>query len=123
MEQTKHSLCVCFTEVKVNFDLSVRMSEVRLSEGSVRVEMCGDQALFYRQALPAGGIGRLTVLLLHGIRFSSENWQKIGTLETLAVAGHRALALDLPGELSLKKKHHCKVFPVVIYRDIYRVPS
>lgn len=73
------------------------MSEVRLSEGSVRVQMCGDQALFYRQALPAGGTGCLTVLLLHGIRFSSENWQNLGTLETLAAAGHRALALDLPG--------------------------
>lgn len=73
-----------------------------MSEGSVLVQMCGDQALFYRQALPAGCTARLTVLLLHGIRFSSENWRHIGTLETLAAAGHRALALDLPGELSLK---------------------
>ncbi|KAK6318881.1 hypothetical protein J4Q44_G00100920 [Coregonus suidteri] len=38
----------------------------------------------------------LSVLLLHGIRFSSENWLNIGTLETLAKAGCRAVAIDLP---------------------------
>ncbi|XP_051563254.1 putative protein-lysine deacylase ABHD14B, partial [Myxocyprinus asiaticus] len=37
---------------------------VQMSEGSIRVEICGDQPLFYRQALPAG---------------------------------HRAVAIDLPG--------------------------
>ncbi|CAM4628827.1 unnamed protein product [Leuciscus chuanchicus] len=73
------------------------MCSVEMSEGSVRVEICGDQTLFYRQALPSSGTGELCVLLLHGIRFSSENWQKIGTLETLAAAGYRAVAIDLPG--------------------------
>ncbi|XP_067316561.1 protein ABHD14B [Pseudorasbora parva] len=73
------------------------MSSVRMSEGSVRLEICGDQPLFYRQALPSNGTAKLCVLLLHGIRFSSENWLKIGTLEALAAAGHRAVAIDLPG--------------------------
>ncbi|XP_018961057.2 protein ABHD14B [Cyprinus carpio] len=74
------------------------MSSAEMSEeGSVRVEICGDQPLFYRQTLPSSGAARLCVLLLHGIRFSSENWLKIGTLETLAGAGYRAVALDLPG--------------------------
>ncbi|XP_048055123.1 protein ABHD14B [Megalobrama amblycephala] len=73
------------------------MSSVQMSEGSVRVEICGDQPLFYRQALPLSGTAELCVLLLHGIRFSSENWLKIGTLETLAAAGYRAVAIDLPG--------------------------
>jgi len=78
--------------------LSLIMCSVEMSEGSVRVEICGDQTLFYRQALPSSGTGKLCVLLLHGIRFSSENWLKIGTLETLAAAGYRAVAIDLPGE-------------------------
>ncbi|XP_016413488.1 protein ABHD14B-like [Sinocyclocheilus rhinocerous] len=73
------------------------MSSVEMSEGSVRVEICGDQPLFYRQTLPSSGAAKLCVLLLHGIRFSSENWLKIGTLETLAAAGYRAVAIDLPG--------------------------
>uniref|UniRef100_A0A8C1KAW3 Putative protein-lysine deacylase ABHD14B n=1 Tax=Cyprinus carpio TaxID=7962 RepID=A0A8C1KAW3_CYPCA len=67
-----------------------------MSEGSVLVEICRDQPLFYRQALPSSG-ARLCVLLLHGIRFSSEHWLRIGTLERLAAAGHRAVAIDLPG--------------------------
>uniref|UniRef100_A0A673GX30 Putative protein-lysine deacylase ABHD14B n=1 Tax=Sinocyclocheilus rhinocerous TaxID=307959 RepID=A0A673GX30_9TELE len=72
------------------------MSSVEMSEGSVLVEICGDLPLFYRQALPSSG-ARLCVLLLHGIRFSSENWLRIGTLKSLAAAGYRAVAIDLPG--------------------------
>ncbi|XP_051567952.1 putative protein-lysine deacylase ABHD14B [Myxocyprinus asiaticus] len=73
------------------------MCSVQMSDGSVRLEICGDQPLFYRQALPAVGCPKLCVLLLHGIRFSSQNWRDIGTLEAVAAAGHRAVAIDLPG--------------------------
>ncbi|XP_053289358.1 protein ABHD14B [Pleuronectes platessa] len=72
------------------------MSAVKMSKGSVQVEGCG-APLFYRQSEPATGEARMSVLLLHGIRFSSENWLHIGTLETLARAGCRAVAIDLPG--------------------------
>uniref|UniRef100_A0A8C6SXC3 Putative protein-lysine deacylase ABHD14B n=1 Tax=Neogobius melanostomus TaxID=47308 RepID=A0A8C6SXC3_9GOBI len=72
------------------------MSEVKVTEGSVQVEGCGSP-LFFRQSEPVSGEPKLSVLLLHGIRFSSENWLKIGTLEVLAKAGCRCVAIDLPG--------------------------
>ncbi|XP_069500120.1 putative protein-lysine deacylase ABHD14B isoform X4 [Ambystoma mexicanum] len=70
------------------------MSGVRQSEGTIEVD---GQALFYRQAEPDVGKPALSVLLLHGIRFSSETWQTLKTLSILAEAGYRAVAIDLPG--------------------------
>ncbi|NP_001079907.1 abhydrolase domain containing 14B L homeolog [Xenopus laevis] len=72
------------------------MAEVQIKESTVKVS---GQTLFFREALPsaAPGISKPPVLLLHGIRFSSQEWQNLKTLHTLAAAGHRAVALDLPG--------------------------
>lgn len=91
----------------------MNMSTVKLSEGTVTVDICSGTPLFYRQGEPGTGDPRLTVLLLHGIRFSSENWLNIGTLETLAKAGCRAVAVDLPGSrCSYCKNGNSLEFPV-----------
>ena len=71
------------------------MAGVEQHEGTIQVQ---GQSLFFREARPGGGQAAcFSVLLLHGIRFSSETWQNLGTLHSLAQAGYRAVAIDLPG--------------------------
>lgn len=71
------------------------MASVDQREGTIQVQ---GQGLFFREAKPGNGqAARFSVLLLHGIRFSSETWQNLGTLHKLAEAGYKAVAIDLPG--------------------------
>ncbi|XP_025962326.1 proline-rich protein 36-like isoform X1 [Dromaius novaehollandiae] len=74
------------------------MAAPRVTESTVVVD---GQTLFYRDAAPGQGSPKLTVLLLHGIRFSSDTWLQLQTLAKLAEAGYRAVAIDLPGDFSL----------------------
>jgi len=47
--------------------------------------------------ITAGPPGGTPVLLLHGAAFDSETWKKLGTIDVLAEAGYRVIAVDLPG--------------------------
>jgi len=48
-------------------------------------------------SLESGPAGGAPVLLLHGAAFRAQTWKDLGTLELLARAGYRAVAIDLPG--------------------------
>lgn len=71
--------------------VSIAASPSRVLEE--RMEFQGTP-LFRITAGPAAG---RPVLLLHGAAFDSETWQKLGTIDALANAGHRVIAVDLPG--------------------------
>ncbi|GAB4338210.1 MAG: alpha/beta hydrolase [Desulfobulbaceae bacterium] len=43
------------------------------------------------------GEEKRSVVLLHGMKFQAATWQELGTLDRIADAGFRALAVDMPG--------------------------
>jgi abhydrolase domain-containing protein 14 len=53
-----------------------------------------DSDVFVRRS---GEGNRQSVIFLHGMRFSSLNWEERGTLDLLAKKGFDAIAVDLPG--------------------------
>jgi abhydrolase domain-containing protein 14 len=69
----------------------VAAAAAEVAEGSV--EFDGHQLHLLR----AGPEKGRAVLLLHGGKFNAGTWKKLGTLDVLADAGYRAVAMDLPG--------------------------
>ena len=67
-----------------------------LRAGTRSVEVSGCLVHCVERA-PARGTSLPEVLLLHGAQYSSADWVKLSTLDQLARAGHRAIAIDLPG--------------------------
>jgi pimeloyl-ACP methyl ester carboxylesterase len=75
----------------VAFLVGVASAVAEIAENSV--EFQGHQI----HMLTAGPEEGHAVLLLHGGKFNADTWKTLGTLDVLANAGYRAVALDLPG--------------------------
>ncbi|WP_461832841.1 alpha/beta fold hydrolase [Desulfothermus sp.] len=47
--------------------------------------------------LSAGSEADNCIVLLHGAKFKAQTWKDLGTIEALANAGYRVVAMDMPG--------------------------
>jgi len=64
------------------------------------------------------GIGE-PVVLLHGLHATAyESWQKTGLLSAVAKAGHRAIALDLPGHGESDKPDIAEAYGKAMVEDV-----
>jgi abhydrolase domain-containing protein 14 len=89
--------------------MGVRVAGAEVSDGSV--ELQGHRM----HLLTAGPKTGRAVLLLHGGKFKAATWKKLGTLDVLADAGYRAVAIDLPGS---GKSPGWKVDPKTFLADL-----
>ena len=67
--------------------------------------------------LSCGTSEGLPVILLHGMKFQAETWRELGTLDSLAEADLRVLALDMPG---FGKSAASEVAPGEVLKRLYR---
>jgi len=58
-----------------------------------RTEMVKGAKVHYLAAGPEKG---MPVVLLHGAAYTAETWRELKTIDRLAAAGHRVVAVDLP---------------------------
>jgi len=88
--------CNGASEAPMESEVEDQTTEMTESDSTVREEWIefGGTRLWSLSAGPEGGP---LVLLLHGGRFSSKTWRELGTIDLLAQAGLRVLAIDLPG--------------------------
>ena len=47
--------------------------------------------------LSAGNKASKCLVLLHGAKFKAQTWKDLGTIEAMANAGYRVVAIDMPG--------------------------
>jgi abhydrolase domain-containing protein 14 len=88
--------CTCVRGVP---DLEAGLRKAYVDKGTVsehEVSVSGlGVPIHYLQAGPSDA--RRLVVLLHGMAFNAETWKVVGTLDALADAGLRAVALDCQG--------------------------
>ena len=77
----------------VLFSLSLGVPAAAAEVSDAWVELQGNKM----HLLVAGPKKGRAVLLLHGGKFNAGTWKKLGTLDVLADAGYRAVAIDIPG--------------------------
>lgn len=74
------------------------VSGAKVQQKTVKI---GGADIFYRESLPTNPLVEptgQTLVLLHGAAFSSATWvNRINTIQTMSAAGHRVVAIDLPG--------------------------
>jgi abhydrolase domain-containing protein 14 len=93
----------------LSLGMGVRVAAAEIS--SNWVELDGHRV----HLLTAGPKSGRAVLLLHGGKFKAATWRMLGTLDVLADAGYRAVAVDLPGS---GKSPAWKVEPKTFLADL-----
>ncbi|XP_002741871.1 putative protein-lysine deacylase ABHD14B [Saccoglossus kowalevskii] len=89
LKEVPKELCFNIEEPDPNYEILKIKIKVEGATGDV----------FYQEISDKNKKDQLngSVLLLHGKRFTSQNWFDIGTLQHMIRFGYRAVAVDLPG--------------------------
>ncbi|CAE1284757.1 ABHD14 [Acanthosepion pharaonis] len=84
--------------VDIPEDILVKCKSIKVNDEDILLEYDSKNIIVStRQTFPLS-VSKVDVLLLHGSTFSSKTWEDLVTLQLLAAAGYRAVAVDLPGK-------------------------